>query len=111
MTESEWATCTDAAAMLDFVAPRKGRGWERKLRLFACACFREVWQVLHKSCQAVVEAVERDAGGQAPPDLLPSAVMACEYARLGCDVPLTPGGAMHDSAEPGWRTANDFLFG
>jgi hypothetical protein len=52
MTESEWLSCTDINRMLKFLRSRCRHGWlpwqnctfpeasERKLLLFACACFR-----------------------------------------------------------------------
>ena len=44
MTESDWSACTDPLAMLAFL---RGRGAsERKLRLFAVACCRDVWDLI-----------------------------------------------------------------
>ena len=43
MTEAEWLTSTDPAAMLGSV--EQGAS-DRKLRLFACACCRRVWNLL-----------------------------------------------------------------
>ena len=45
MTEAEWESSTDPAAMLSFI---KGRASDRKLRLFAvgcCRCFDDAFKV------------------------------------------------------------------
>lgn len=57
MTETEWLSSTDPAAMMQYIRhPNDGRGvWnihgltppsDRKLRLFACACCRQVCHLL-----------------------------------------------------------------
>jgi len=43
MTEAEWNACNDPKPMLGFL---RGRGNDRKLRLFAVACCRRVWHLL-----------------------------------------------------------------
>jgi hypothetical protein len=40
MTESDWLNSTNPVAMLDHL---RGRGSDRKFRLFACACCRLIW--------------------------------------------------------------------
>ncbi len=64
MTEQEWLGCTDPEPMLRFL--QEGRTSERKLRLLACACCRQIWNLLPDplSRQAVMVA-ERYADGQA----------------------------------------------
>jgi hypothetical protein len=63
MTEADWNGCTDPHAMLQFL---QGRASDRKLRLFAAACCRLVWDDLtaHRSRRAV-EAAEKHADGLA----------------------------------------------
>jgi hypothetical protein len=59
MTEAEWDSCTDPDAMLKFLL---GRASARKLRLFACACCRRVWDLLpDRRTRDVVEMSERYA--------------------------------------------------
>jgi hypothetical protein len=61
MTEQEWLTCTDPNAMLGFLF---GKASDRKLRLFACACCRQIWRYINSSvCQQAVESSELFADG------------------------------------------------
>jgi hypothetical protein len=63
MTEEQWLACEDPIDML-LVPPGKTVG-ERKLRLFAAACCRRVWDVLSPDNRAAVEVAERYADGLA----------------------------------------------
>ncbi len=63
MKEREWHNCTDLPKMLDFL---RGRVSNRKLRLFACACYRQIWALqpeggLLQRWQVGVEMSERYA--------------------------------------------------
>jgi hypothetical protein len=63
MTADEWEVSTDADQMLYRIGLRAS---QRKLRLFACACCRRVWDYLtDKRCREGVEAAERFADGLA----------------------------------------------
>jgi hypothetical protein len=63
MTEAQWAASTEPFAMLDFLrAKTRNHVDKRRLRLFACACCREIWHLLTEeaSCRAI-EVAERYA--------------------------------------------------
>lgn len=71
MTEQEWQTSTKLAVMLDYIsrgcdptgltAPIRPVS-DRKLRLFACACCRQVWHLLtDERSRRAVEVAERFA--------------------------------------------------
>jgi hypothetical protein len=63
MTESEWQRCTDPTWMLEFL---RDKASQRKLRLFAVASFRRIYDLLPlERSRAVVEVLERCADGQA----------------------------------------------
>jgi hypothetical protein len=62
MTEAEWLASADPEAMLRFL---DGKVSDRKLRLFACACCRHVWDLLTApDSRRAVEEAERYADGQ-----------------------------------------------
>jgi hypothetical protein len=59
VTEPEWLAATDPEPMLKFL---KGRVSERKLRLFACACCRGIWELIDEErFRQLVEASEQYA--------------------------------------------------
>src|SRR5262249_13888762 len=71
MTEAEWWACTEPRLMLDFL---RGKGSDRKLRLFACACCRSILRFIPEgACRAAVEAALRHADGQAADEELAAA--------------------------------------
>lgn len=64
MTEKEWLDSTDPQAMVRHLS--ESAGSERKLRLFGCACCRQVWDLLTEDCfREAVEIAERFADGLA----------------------------------------------
>src|SRR3954454_9903332 len=63
MTETEWLACADPEVLLDCL---RVAGTNRKLRLFACACARQVWELLTgERGREAVRTAERFADGLA----------------------------------------------
>lgn len=63
MTESEWLACTDPGPMVEFL---RDKASDRRLRLFACACCRNIWHLVEdQPNRQAVEIVERHADGNA----------------------------------------------
>jgi hypothetical protein len=58
MTEAEWLTCCDPEPMLTVV---QGQFDERKVRVFAVACCRRIWDVLSDVSRDAVNVAERYA--------------------------------------------------
>jgi hypothetical protein len=62
MTDAEWLVCKSPTKML---ARLEGRASDRKLRLFARACCRRVWDLIPRSRdRRVIEAAEAYADGE-----------------------------------------------
>ncbi len=65
MTETEWLASTDPAAMLALPRCPSPPPSDRKLRLFACGCCRQVWDKLTgPRSRNAVEVAERFADGE-----------------------------------------------
>jgi hypothetical protein len=56
--EADWLTCTDPDAMLEIF---RRRATDRKVRLFACACCRQVWHLLSSPASQRAVALAEEA--------------------------------------------------
>jgi hypothetical protein len=79
VTDSEWLASTDPIKMLNFLGAN-GKASDRKLRLFAVACSRRVWDFLDDLGRGAVEMAELFADGLASPEELRGARLACKSA-------------------------------
>ena len=78
MTEAEWVACGDPRPMVLHLGREAG---ERKLRLFAFACVRRLWdKVPAEALKHAVEASERHADGLIDDRELGEAVTAANRA-------------------------------
>ena len=76
MTEQEWWTLPDAAALLDSLGVQAR---PRQLRLFCCACCRRIWHLLPDlRSRNAVEIAERFADGLANREKLEAAFRLAE---------------------------------
>jgi hypothetical protein len=74
MTEAEWAASKDPTPMLEFLRGRGGAS-DRKLRLFAVACCRQIWPLLaDERSSTAVDAAESFADGTLTSEQLKAAV-------------------------------------
>jgi hypothetical protein len=67
VTEAEWVACNDPHARLTFL---RGKVSDRKLRLFAVASCRQVWDQFEQPCQRWIEAAELFADHLLPAEQL-----------------------------------------
>src|SRR5215510_5216922 len=125
MDEQIWLTSDDPREMLEFmtnqynfqVGPTEGRMIsDRKLRLFACACCRQVWHLLSAVQRQMYDALERFADSDDEADLhglwaIPPRTGNRDFnvfirhltiERLGAD-PATQAALLRDIAGNPWR--------
>jgi hypothetical protein len=91
MTEQEWLSCADPQKMWEFL---RGKASERKARLFAVACCRNLCHLLAEPLRKVVEVGERYADRHA------SEGEANEAAGLA----INQGGETNHLAMAAWDT-------
>lgn len=107
MTEQEWLESDDTRPMLEFL---RGKASERKMRLFACACCRRVWNLLieadNESAQRAVITAERFADGFATKKELNAAKKA-SYKLFGGEGRITRSERQHNALGAAWSTTKD----
>jgi hypothetical protein len=82
MTEADWNTCAEPSVMLE-VLHERGMTSERKLRLYAAACSRLLWNLLpDERSRAAVVAAEQYADGLLQEEELRRAFQAASDASL-----------------------------
>lgn len=96
MTEAEWLTCNEPSPMLAFMRRRLS---QRKLRLFAVACCRRVWEGVTPYARLAVEVAERFADG-----LADGKERAVARARVGKDA--NAAGCWNGAMGCGWFAAD-----
>lgn len=83
MTEAEWLTSNDPERMLNACVANFYHVSDRKLRLFACACCRQVWHLLaDERSRRAVEVAERYADGCATQEERHDALRGASVARI-----------------------------
>ena len=108
MTEAEWLACKRPQLMLAFLGDN---ATDRKLRLFACACCRRIWNSLQDSAGRAVEMAERFEDEAAEWDEVIEAVTAADidatrmmFGESAASVGFAGGKAAVGAAtEPGGR--------
>jgi hypothetical protein len=101
MTEAEWNISTRPDDMLECLRGG-GRASERKLRLFACACVRQVWhRVVEAASRQAVQAAEQYADGQIPLEALRTARAQASVSLRG------PRGAPHGALKGARATTRE----
>jgi hypothetical protein len=81
-SEADWLG--DAAAMMECL---DGRASERRVCLFAAACYRRIWEILPEGRRGAVDVLERFAEALASPEELDAAGAA--LSELAWDWPVT----------------------
>jgi hypothetical protein len=91
LTEVDWLACTDPWIVYDYL--KRETVSSRRCRLFAVACCRRLWHLLHDPrSRSAVETGERFADGLASPAELSAAMQEASAAR--------------EAAEEHWMTGN-----
>jgi hypothetical protein len=98
MNEQEWLVCADPYQMLNLLYETAGEVDARKLRLFACACVRRVWDQLGDGGREAVEVAERYADGLAGKEELAAAHQHVQAQEVDAE-------AAYRRCQGGWAEA------
>ena len=83
---SDWKTSSDWRRLLEALADSQRPGFQRKVRLAACACCGTIWNRLTEpKVRLAVERSERFADGRATRRELKKSKLACEFLNSGTD--------------------------
>jgi hypothetical protein len=106
MTESEWLEGTGPTPMLELL---RGKATQRKLRLFAVACCRRIWDyMLDGRSREAVEVSERYADGLAHRENLDQAWQAAmAAARILGHPPARAAASVAATGDPSTTTSSD----
>lgn len=112
MTEQEWLACQNPQQMLDWIATGHVVATDRQLRLFACACCRQIWHLLtDQRSRNAVEVVELIVDGLAYMEELLAATYPASAAVVSAattaGTPMASVAAWNVLSASAWRTAVD----
>jgi hypothetical protein len=104
MTEAEWLSRADPQPMLEFL---RGKASDRKLRLFACACCRHMWDLLsNKWSRKAVFIAEAYADGLISKAKLRAAWRGATDAERWALLELRRDGGSFGQLRDRWEAAN-----
>jgi hypothetical protein len=101
VTEQEWLACTEPEKMLKLL---RGKGSDRKLRLFAYACCRRSWHLMTDNDRHAVEVAEHFSEGLATAKDRDAARYTGSQARPG-RLPAPSRAAGSPTFASGWSSA------
>jgi hypothetical protein len=108
MTEQDWLLCVDPDTMLNPCIGTGRRFTNRIMRLFACACCRDIWPLFQdEASRNAVELAERFADGAATYEELSEAWNGALMVRKGASLDAVRDAAMAVTSHWAERLAGD----